>query len=222
MRDAYDTLFKHINKELFFRESLEDIIYIGNDNIKLQWQNLKQNIFENQPIYIRGYGRDAQKTQYFITLYKHLFGNENVIKDSTNNAQPTKLIKLNTNYCKVTEDGKNGKELIRNYQISHLFGRTKNPLLFNCAWNIAYIPKYLDPFTGHETQGNHSSEFKNIILPILEEKFDFYIKDYNKIVESRILNNIDQCLFKVKKELKIDETEFLRFETDARIELNVI
>ena len=179
MRDAYDKLFEHIEKELFFKNSIEDIIYIENEKISVQWENLKQNVFENKQIYIRGYGRDAQKTLYFTTLYKHLFGNENVLKDATNNAQPTKLIKGNSNYCKVTEDGKNGKEKIRNYQISHLFGRTKNPLLFNCSWNIAYIPKYLDPFTGHETQGEHSSEFKDLILPLLKEKFSFYIKDYN-------------------------------------------
>lgn len=222
MRDAYDTLFKHIDKELFFRNSLEDIIYIENDKIDSQWLDLKYDIFNNQTIYIRGYGRDAQKTKYFLTLYKYLFENENVNKDSTNNAQPSKLIKCNTNYCKVIKENKNEKLAIRNYQISHLFGRTKNPLLFNCAWNIAYIPKYLDPFTGHETQGNYSSEFKNIILPILKEKFEVYIKDYNAILESKILDQIDRSLISVKKELRINKSEFTRFEKNVRAELSLI
>jgi hypothetical protein len=222
MRDAYDKLFEHIDKDLFFKKSLEDIIYIENDKINLQWNSLKQNVFENKPVYVRGYGRDAKKTLYFITLYKHLFGNENVFKDSTNNAQPTKLISSNTNYCKITEDGKYGKEKIRNYQISHLFGRTKNPLLFNCAWNIAYIPKYLDPFTGHETQGDYSSDFKNLILPILKEKFNYYINDYNKLMESKVLGQLNDSLLKVRRELKINRTEFSRFEKHAKSELSLI
>ncbi|WP_146194625.1 hypothetical protein [Flavobacterium crocinum] len=192
------------------------------DKIDSNWDNLKKDVFGNNTIYIRGYGRDAQKTKYFIALYKHLFGNEKIIKDATNNAQPTKLIKCHTNYCKKTKDGKNGKELIRNYQISHLFGRTKNPLLFNCAWNIAYIPKYLDPFTGHETQGEYSSEFKGLLLPVLKQKFDFYIKDYNQLIEDKVLNKIDYSLKEVKKDFKMNNTEFKRFEQDAKNELALI
>jgi hypothetical protein len=222
MRDAYDKLFTYFDKETFFRNSLEDIIYIENGKIEAQWEKLKQDVFENKPIHIRGYGRDAQKTNYFVVLYKHLFENEFVFKDSTNNANPSKLIKQNTNYCKTTIDGKNGKGRIRNYQISHLFGRTKNPLLFNCAWNVAYIPKYLDPFTGHETQGDHSVEFKKMILPILKEKFEFYINDYNQIIESKVLNKLDKSLMEVKKELRMNQPEFLIFEKNAKIELSLI
>jgi len=222
MRDAYDNLFKHIDKNNFFKTSLEDIIYIEPKKVQVQWNELQKDIFENRIIHIRGYGRDAKKTQYFITLYKHLFGNENVVKDSTNNAQPTKLIKCNTAFCKITEDGKNGKERIRNYQVSHLFGRTKNPLLFNCAWNIAYIPKYLDPFTGHETQGDYSFEFKNLILPHLKNEFGEYIAEYNEIVQSKILGRLDAAIAEARKELKINIKDFVRFEQDAKNELNII
>lgn len=222
MRDAYDKLFEHIEKDLFFKNSIDDIIYIEMDKIHSNWNNLKRDVFENKTIYIRGYGRNAQKTEYFICLYEHLFENKKVLKDPTNNAQPTKLISCQTDYCKKTKDGKNGKELIRNYQISHLFGRTKNPLLFNCAWNIAYIPKYLDPFTGHETQGVYSAEFKKLLLPLLKEKFDHYIKDYNQIIEDKVLNKIDYSLQEVKKEFKMNNIEFKRFEQDAKKEMALI
>ncbi|WP_238403062.1 hypothetical protein, partial [Flavobacterium psychrophilum] len=92
-------------------------------------------------------------------------------------------------------------------QISHLFGRTKNPFLFNCAWNIAYVPKYLDPFTGHETQGEYSNEFKNMFTPIINEKFRQYIIEYNELI-SNLLPIIDDALKLTKENLKIPANEF--------------
>jgi hypothetical protein len=80
----------------------------------------------------------------------------------------------------------------------------------------------LDPFTGHETQGDHSVEFKKMILPILKEKFEFYINDYNQIIESKVLNKLDKSLMEVKKELRMNQPEFLIFEKNAKIELSLI
>jgi hypothetical protein len=148
-----------------------------------------------------------------------MFGNTNVKKDYTNNAEPTKLLKNLTQFSKTR---KPEKILIVNYQISHLFGKTKNPLLFTCPWNIAYIPKYLDPFTGHETQGEYSKQFKQIILPILKEKFKIYINEYNDIIRNKITDKIEESLKFVKAEAKLNNDEFNRFETDVRNELTEI
>ncbi len=101
MRDAYTKLFERIDVHEFFKIAINDITYIEEEKIRIQWDELKERVFNNGEIYIRGYGRDAVKT--------------------------------------------------------------KNPLLFGCGWNIAYIPKYIDPFTGHETQGCYSEEFKKIL-----------------------------------------------------------
>ena len=76
-----------------------------------------------------------------------------------------------------------------NYQVSHLFGRTKNPLLFTSPWNIAYIPKYLDPFTGHESQGIHSTEFKNIFNQLIAKKFEPYIQDYHNFIDEHVFKS---------------------------------
>lgn len=148
-----------------------------------------------------------------------MFSNTNIFKNSTNNAAPTKLLKDLTNYSKVEQAG---KTLIMNYQISHLFGRTKNPLLFTCPWNIAYIPKYLDPFTGHETQGQYSKQFKEIISPIIKEKFKYYIEEYNTIIKTLIADKIDDTIEIVKKSANMEDDTLRSFEADVRKELSEI
>lgn len=218
-RDAYTKLFKHIDKDLFFQSGIDDIVFMDNETIEKQWTILKNAVFQNQSIAIRGYGRDAKGTDLYFKLYENMFGNTNIFKDSTNNAEPTKLLKNFTTYSKTKQAG---KTLIMNYQISHLFGRTKNPLLFTCPWNVAYIPKYLDPFTGHETQGQYSEDFKKIILPILKEKFKEYIEEYNTIIKKIIADKIDDSLKFVKSSTNLNFDEFKRFETDVKNELSEI
>ena len=218
-RDAYTKLFNHIDKGLFFKTGIDDIVFMDNQVIEEQWNQLKTAVFENHTVYIRGYGRDAKGTDLYCKLYEKLFENMNVKKDSTNNAEPTKLLKNLTQYSKTNQAE---KKLIINYQISHLFGKTKNPLLFTCPWNIAYIPKYLDPFTGHETQGQYSEEFKQIIVPFLKEKFNTYISEYNSIVQNKIADKIDESLKFVKSQTDINSYDFKRFETDVRRELSEI
>ena len=218
-RDAYTKLFEHIDKNLFFQSGIDDIVFMDNETIEKQWTLLKNAVFQNQSVSIRGYGRDAKGTDLYFKLYEKMFGNTNVFKDSTNNAEPTKLLKNLTIYSKTKQTG---KTLIMNYQISHLFGRTKNPLLFSCPWNIAYIPKYLDPFTGHETQGQYSEQFKQIIAPILTEKFNGYIEEYNIIIKTKIADKIDESLKFVKKSANLNIDDFRRFETDVRNELSEI
>jgi hypothetical protein len=218
-RDAYTKLFEHIDKDLFFQSAIEDIVYIDDEQIQNNWEQLKNAVFKNKTVFIRGYGRGGKGTDLYFKLYNKMFGNKNVKKDSTNNAEPTKLLKKITQFSKTKQEG---KTLILNYQISHLFGKTKNPLLFTCPWNIAYIPKYIDPFTGHETQGQYSEEFKQIILPKLKEKFKIYIDEYNLIIRNEIINKIEESLNFVKAEAKLSNDKFKRFETDVRNELSEI
>jgi hypothetical protein len=221
-KDAYTELFKNIDKKSFFDFGIKDIIYIEDKVINDEWEKLKNDVFNNQTIYIRGYGRDGLGTDLYKKFYEKLFCNSKLVKDSSNNYYPTKLLENLTSFSK-----KNKKDsvLIKNYQISHLFGRTKNPLLFNCPWNVAYIPKYLDPFTGHETQGEFSIEFKELITPIIKSKFKIYIDDYNSIYRDCIADKIDESLDYVKKyskEINLSDKKFKRFENDVKNELREI
>lgn len=222
MKDAYDNLFKYYNKEEFFRNSLEEIIYISEEEVRKNWIETIDKLTSNKEIYIRGYGRDGAGTQAFITLYKYLFRNENVKKDQTNNAKPTRIIANLTGLSKIIKKEVNGFERIQNYQISHLFGRTKNPLLFTSAWNIAYIPKYIDPFTGHETQGQHKTEFQKLFDEKNRLKFNDYLKEYNLFVTDKVQPYFKDSLQLTKQELKMNKSDFNDFKNSAIAELSII
>jgi hypothetical protein len=95
--------------------------------------------------------------------------------DPTNNQQPAQLLEKNTIY-------KRNKNIF-NYQVSHVFGNTKNVYCFTATWNIVYIPKIVDPFTGHEATGEYKDEFKKLFEKNIIRKFNSEIKEYNKIMD---------------------------------------
>ena len=222
MIDAYYNLFKKYDKNLFFKDGLEQIIYINEEAIENQWTTIIRKINNNETLFIRGYGRDSAGTNAFLVLYKHLFKNEHIRKDSTNNLEPTKVISHLTGYSKTLKRDRDDKIRIQNYQVSHLFGKTKNPLLFTSAWNIAFIPKYIDPFTGHETQGEYNQEFKTLFHEQNSLRFTKYILLYNDFVEENIHPYLEKALELTKLELLNSNINFNKFKLDAINELSKI
>lgn len=181
MRDSYERFFSegYITKENFFEFGLKETIYAPHKKAATEWINLKERIVGNETAYIRGFGRNAKGTPLFIELYKKLLGNSKIIKDPTNNAEPTKLIKNLTGYSKTKSSQ---HEPIRNYQVSHVFGRTKNVYAFTAPWNIVYLPKILDPFTGHEAKGEMIKEFTLLFRKQAYNLFEDLIEDFNNII----------------------------------------
>ena len=196
MRDSYECFFSQgfITKEQFFEFGLQETIYAPVEVATDAWENLKRRIITNQQVYIRGFGRNSNGTHLFQEFYKKVLGNEHVTVDPTNNAMPTKLIRDLTGYSK-TKSAKH--EPIRNYQISHIFGRTKNVFAFTAPWNIVYMPKMLDPFTGHEAKGEMIDEYQKLFQQQSYKHFEPLIEDYNKLITSpdlteRILEYLDK------------------------------
>lgn len=218
MRDSYLRFFSngYITKEQFFDFGLNETIYAPDDKVEEEWNILKHNIYNNKKIFIRGFGRDANGTHLFQKLYLYLFGNEKVTKDSTNNAEPTKLIRKTTGYSK----SKSGKyELIRNYQISHVFGRTKNVFMFMAPWNIVYIPKMLDPFTGHEAKGELIDEYTTLFQKQSFERFERFINEYNGIVSNpSFQEKLNESLDKVGKEETIGKNDIEKLKKAVETE----
>ena len=194
MRDSYIRFFSegYISKEQFFKFGLKETIYAPIEKAKREWGLLKNRIQNNGEVFIRGFGRDANGTHLFQEFYQRLVGNRNVKKDPTNNAEPTKIIRELTGYSKT----KNSKyELIRNYQISHIFGRTKNIYAFTAPWNIVYMPKMLDPFTGHEAKGDMIDEYTLLFQKQGYEQFGRLIDDFNEIIaSSHFIEKLNNCL----------------------------
>jgi len=181
MRDAYIRFFNegYISKENFFNFGLKETIYAPYDKAEIEWNLLKNRIYGNEKVFIRGFGRDANGTHLFQALYEKLLSNYNVRKDSTNNAEPAKLIRSLTGYSK-TQSSK--FESIRNYQISHIFGRTKNFFAFTAPWNIVYMPKMFDPFTGHEAKGEMIDEYTLLFQRQGYHRFEKLIDEFNEIM----------------------------------------
>jgi len=181
MLDAYEQFFSkgYISKQQLFEFGLNETLYAPLDKVEQEWTQLKDKIRNNETVYIRGYGRDAAGTSFFLDLHRQLFGNNNVQKDPTNNAAPAKLIAELTGYSKTR---KAGLEPICNYQVSHIFGRTKNIYAFTAPWNIAYIPKILDPFTGHEARGDAAREYRALFQKQAYDRFRDLIEDFNALM----------------------------------------
>ena len=101
-RDSYLNFLEkfNISNEDFIEYGLNDIIFVPNDKVISEWENLKNKVYSNQEVYIRGMGRDATGTKYMLEVHKNLFGNSNIKKDPSNNAYPTKILENLTGFSK--------------------------------------------------------------------------------------------------------------------------
>jgi hypothetical protein len=173
--DGYIQFFEYVKKEDFFNFGINNIITIDQGIVSLLWKKLLGDINnKSNDLYIRDFGKNGNGNDIFKNLYKSIFDIE-INFDSTNNQKPTYLIGEFTGYKK----NKN----IFNYQVSHVFGNTKNVYSFTAPWNIVYIPKIIDPFTGHEAKGDYIGEFKMLFQNKIFQIFSNEINEYNKIME---------------------------------------
>lgn len=222
MKDSYLNFFAkgYISKEQFFEFGLSETIYVDFDKAAEKWEQLKLEVLGNKQVFIRGFGRDAQGTHLFQTFYRYLFGNYRVEKDKNNNAQPTKLIREWTGYSKA---GGANYQPIRNYQIAHVFGRTKNPYCFCAPWNIVYIPKLVDPLTGHESKGDYTEEFQKLFQKQCYERFSELIDDYNSIISnSDLLESVETAIKLIQVSQNLDDADIQKFRSSLQKEFEPI
>ena len=186
MIDSYERFFSmmHISKEQFFDFGINETIRAPLEKAKAGWEELKQRIDNGQPVYIRGFGRNSSGSHMYLDFYKYILPNGSVHIDPINNLEPTKIVRDMTGYSKTPSTG---HELIRNYQVSHVFGRTKNIYAFTAPWNIVYLPKIVDPFTGHEAKGEIVNEYKAMFRQEMYAYFEPLIEDYNELISDEWL-----------------------------------
>lgn len=210
--DSYQMFLDHFNidKAAFFEWGISATVFPSVEIVAKEWDALKKRILNNKTVYIRGYGRDAHGTVLYKELYKWLFGNSHIEKDPTNNAVPHKVIQRVTGL-------KRNKDIL-NYQVSYIWGHTKNPLMFEAPWNMCYTPKIMDPFTGHETKGIWPAEYQRFFLAKAYDIYKPFIEDYNSFLEKF---NVESCLeeFCATLENSVDEKMLKQFQKDARGEL---
>ena len=190
-RDAYELFFEEFigeNKDKFFKFGLEQTIYANEISIKNardKWEDLKLRLTSDQPIYIRRYGTGGRNTHLYKDFYANVFENEELREDPTNNSMPRKLIEEHTGYMKKP---RKGYTKIQNYQVSHVFGKTKNALAFTAPWNIVYLPKLLGPFTGHEAKGSDVATFTALFKNQCIDQFGDMINEFNEIMKLSLIH----------------------------------
>lgn len=196
MKDGYQLFFDDfgISSENIIEFGLKEAIFIPEEKIREEWESLKRKIFEGSgTTSIRGYGGGGKSTQLYLDLYQVIFGHINFKKDPTNNTEPKRIIQKLTGY-------KIGRDL-QNYQVSHVFGRTKNPFAFSAPWNIVFLPKIVAPFTGQESKGELTVEFQKAFQEYTYFKYEDYIREFNEIVKNlnpmilSYISNIDNTQF---------------------------
>ncbi|TDQ59537.1 hypothetical protein EDC45_0187 [Mesocricetibacter intestinalis] len=216
MKDGYLEFFEKFNieNEKFLEFASLSIILIPEDKARESWKSLKEKINkENEDVYVRSYGRNGSGNDLYNKLYKELFSC-NVIIDKSNNIYPTRLLENLTGYTKK------GKSVnLRNYQVSHIFGNTKNPYLFCSPWNVVFIPKILDPFTGHESKGELTYELTKLYKNRMWDTYGELIEDYNNLMselEERIDEFIEQDNKKNKNFHNSIRSEFSKIIRDKK------
>lgn len=227
IKDSYEDFFAYLNikPEKLIEFGINYTIFPDSEDSRVieAWSTLVGNIKNNEKVYIRGYGRNAGGTQHYQNLYKILLKNDNVLKDPTNNSEPRKLLQNVTGYDKSNNKKiVQGTKKIQNYQVAHIFGKTKNPFLFTAPWNIVWKPKITDPFSGHESRGIHSEKYKQCFLNEAKAKYSEYIREYNQLANDYFSSDrLKEAFMKLESDFDTPKA-FQSFKENAIEELKLI
>ena len=177
MIDGYTIFLNNFNitEDEFIDFGISGIIWPSIEKIDEEWLKLKNKINNHEELTIRKYAQDKVKAADFNKIIEAIF-DCHIYSDGTGNNKPQKMIERLTGYVR--------NKTIFNYQVSHIFGMTKNPYLFECPWNVLLIPKMFDPLTGHESIGNLTEKFKKTLQSEVVTRYHKYIEDYNKEMEN--------------------------------------
>jgi hypothetical protein len=214
-KDSYEIFLNKfgIDKDRFYSHGIEETIWPPIEKVKIQWEDLKKRVFNNGIVTIRGYGRDAKNTGRYFELYELLFSNSKIKKDRTNNAEPRRILSGLTGY-KINDN-------LFNYQISHIFGKAKNCFLFEASWNLVFVPKIIDPLTGHETKGTWPVEYQELFRGKALMKYRDFVDDYNELItKPDVLAGIKEFVSNLKTRQSGPLT--LQFAKDVSFELSPI
>ena len=175
MINSYEQFFDLLPKDNFFDFGLNNIITIDLDKATIEWEELVRRVKnKSSDLYVRSSGRQGTGNDTLKALYRDVF-EININIDKTNNQKPKRMLQNLTGY--------RVNKTIFNYQISHVYGRTKNVYCFTAPWNTIFIPKIIDPFTGHEAKGSFVNEFQLLMRNKIQAKFIESINEYNELMK---------------------------------------
>ncbi|HFI2432212.1 TPA: hypothetical protein ACGO1Y_001492 [Streptococcus suis] len=179
-----DELWKYAEKNLYKIDDRKDEV----------WNGLKASIENNmQEVSVRTFGDKGkiQTKEILEEFYLFVFDGKSIIKiDPSNNSKATSVLNKFTNYTKNKEH--KSKNILQNYQVSHVFGKTLNCYAFTALWNILYLPKILDPLTGHESKGALTQQFTLLLQGYMKKNYRNQIEEFNEIMKKTFLPKIEE------------------------------
>lgn len=223
IEDSYQNFLKtfDIDENVLFKWGIDNAIFPKRQEVEAGWCDLIDRIATGSScVRIRGYGRNAKNTELFIEMYKRIFPKATVKEDSNNNYKPKRILE---NMTKLKRN-----ENLFNYQVSHIFGYTKNIFLFEASWNICYLPKIMDPLSGHEAKGLLPPKFQNMFQKKTKTKYRKYIEEYNLLLNQYdVINKMNIYFADLKSNSRYTHDEEYRnmidqFEKDAYEEFSVL
>ena len=94
---------------------------------------------------------------------------------------------------------------------------------FTAPWNIVYMPKLLDPFTGHEANGAMVAEFTELFQRQGYVRFARLIDDFNELVSNPVFESrIIGCLDDLEEGQEFDTIEIQKLRTSVKDEFRPI
>ena len=195
------------DKYTFIQRGIEHIHFLDSEVVDNDFIRLIQEIDDpNTPVTVRAYGRGAilKKRTEYMNFLKHILRKDSIKEDSTNNAAPNKRFYSNAEF---------EKGHFKNYTLSHIWGNmSKNPYAFCALWNMCLTPFYIDPFTGHETNGElptlFSSELKRNVYLRYEKTIITYnerMNDLHPMINEYVDNKKNMKLFTATEKQRIKE-----------------
>ena len=154
-------------------------------------------------VYVRTFGDkgNSETKSLLERFYKYIFSNKEVISlDSSNNSAPSSTLNKYTKYTK--NKNHKSKNILFNYQMSHVFGKTLNCYAFTAPWNVVYLPKVLDPFTGYESKGELTEQFTEKLQEFVKSNYREQIREFNQTMED-LAPKVKQFKKEIKKEAQL-------------------
>lgn len=192
-------------------EAWESLNFRIDKRLKKSEKYIKDNNISK--VYVRTFGDKGKENTkaLLISFYEYIFDyseKEVISIDRSNNSAPSSTLNRYTEYTK-TKNHKS-KNILFNYQVSHIFGKTLNCYAFTAPWNIVYLPKILAPFTGHESNGKLTEQFTQKLQEFAKLNYKEQIEQFNKRMEE-LAPKINKFKAKLKSENEFDEQLIKQF-----------
>ncbi len=186
-KDTYEEFIELIERGRVSRErfiafglnhiyKVDDEVALSELEKAIEALNTKKN---THLLTIRRYGRKGDNP--YLELYKKIFKIK-LMQDSDNNKRPVEIMKNHFGMFKS-----------QHYQCAHVWGMTKNPIMFTALFNIVLIPRMFDPFTDNNAKGRLHEEFLQRFRKHVKGHFKKSIQRYNNyLVKYKIEAKIDR------------------------------